>query len=246
MAHSHNDYERARPLFDALKQHFLSVEADIHFINNRLYVAHDAENIAPDRTLQSLYLEPLREQIRKNGGFVYNKATPLVLFIDIKTGADSTYLALTDVLNAYSDILTSYQNDDIHRGAVDVVISGNRPLEIMKTQKIRYASYDGRITDLESNLPASLLSFISDNWTKYFEWTGSGKFPDAEKQNLYSIVKQAHEKGRKVRFWKTDVDTLEYQINLWNELLNAGVDIINTDKIVALKDFLDNQKKTVN
>lgn len=242
MAHSHNDYEREHPLFDALEQRFISIEADIHLVNDRLYVAHDTEDIIPNRTLQSLYLDPLRERIRKNGGFVYNNATPLILFIDIKTEADSTYLKLSKILKEYNEIFTCYQNGAIRRGAVEVVISGNRQLEIMKTQTGRYASYDGRITDLNSDMPASLISFISDNWTKHFPWNGVGLFPAAEKQKLHAIVKRAHDKGRKVRFWKTDVDTLEYQLNLWRELLEAGVDIINTDKIIVLKDFLVDQK----
>lgn len=213
-------------------------------MNDFLYVAHDAEDINPGRTLQSLYLNPLQKRIKKNGGFVDNEATPLILFIDIKTDADSTYLVLSNILKKYDDILTGYQNNKIHPGPVEVVISGNRPLEIMKSQKYRYTSYDGRITDLESNLPASFMSFISDNWTNHFSWNGRGSFPSTEKQKLHSIIELAHEKRRKVRFWKTDVDTLAYQINLWNEALSAGVDIIITDKIGFLKNFLVDKNKS--
>lgn len=38
-AHAHNDYEHARPLFDALERGFNSVEADVHLVDGRLLVA---------------------------------------------------------------------------------------------------------------------------------------------------------------------------------------------------------------
>ena len=64
-AHAHNDYEHERPLLDALAQGFTSVEADVHLIGKKLLVAHNARDIQADKTLQSLYLNPLRDIIRK-------------------------------------------------------------------------------------------------------------------------------------------------------------------------------------
>ena len=58
-AHAHNDYEHDRPLYDALDHGFTSVEADIHLVDGQLHVAHDSDEITPNRTLRSLYLEPL-------------------------------------------------------------------------------------------------------------------------------------------------------------------------------------------
>src|SRR5690349_308307 len=70
-AHAHNDYEHARPLFDALDRGFCSVEADIWLVDGALLVAHDKKDLKPARTLQSLYLDPLRERTKSNGGRVY-------------------------------------------------------------------------------------------------------------------------------------------------------------------------------
>ena len=39
-AHSHNDYEQKRPLFEALARGICSVEADIWLVNGKLLVAH--------------------------------------------------------------------------------------------------------------------------------------------------------------------------------------------------------------
>src|SRR5256885_17113071 len=67
-AHAHNDYEHARPLLDALDQGFCSVEADLWLVEGELRVAHDLADARPGRTLQRLYLDPLRQRARANGG----------------------------------------------------------------------------------------------------------------------------------------------------------------------------------
>lgn len=70
-AHAHNDYEHARPLLDALDHGFCSVEADIYLVDGALLVAHDRKDVKPERMLQSLYLDPLRERVKTNNGRVY-------------------------------------------------------------------------------------------------------------------------------------------------------------------------------
>jgi hypothetical protein len=116
---------------------------------------------------------------------------------------------------------------------VTVVISGNRPQETIAAQKVRYAGIDGRLSDLDSNLPADLLPLISDNWRNHFKWTGAGPFPAGERDKLHATVKQAHTKGRRVRFWATPEST-----TVWQELRVAGVDLINTDDLAGLQKFL--------
>lgn len=241
-AHSHNDYVRNRPLFDALSLNFASIEADIHLVDGMLYVAHDNNEIDKDRTLQSLYFDPLQQRIKDNDGYVYDSNTPLTLLVDLKTDAEPTYWALTDIMKQYGHLFTVYHEDKVVPGPVTVIISGNRPLEFMKTEKYRYAFYDGRLEDLDSDLSSSLMPLISANWTKHFTWNGKGIISNEEQEKLEKIVLNAHKKGRKVRFWATDVDTVEYQINIWNEFLRVGVDFINTDKISMLNEFLIENK----
>src|SRR5689334_899956 len=69
--HAHNDYEHPHPLFDALDHGFCSVEADIYLVERQLLVAHNRSEVKPGRTLQTLYLDPLRERVRRNGRHVY-------------------------------------------------------------------------------------------------------------------------------------------------------------------------------
>src|SRR5262245_36395471 len=107
-AHAHNDYEHRHPLFDALAQGFCSVEADIYLVQGQLLVAHDRENVSTQRTLEALYLDPLRERVKKNGGKVFPNGPEFTLLIDIKSEAEPTYAALREVLRRYADLLTVF------------------------------------------------------------------------------------------------------------------------------------------
>ncbi len=103
-AHSHNDYYRERPLLDALEKGFGSVEADVFLLNDELLVAHSLFEIRLGRTLESLYLEPLKARCQNNGGRVYRDGPELTLLIDIKTDAESTYAKLSDTLAKYDSM----------------------------------------------------------------------------------------------------------------------------------------------
>ncbi|HAH43669.1 MAG TPA: hypothetical protein DCM07_02215, partial [Planctomycetaceae bacterium] len=61
---------------------------------------------------------------------------------------------------------------------------------------------------------------------------------ETERTKLREIVRQAHAAGRRVRFWATPESE-----ELWEELIAAGVDHINTDKLEKLHDFLSQQSQ---
>jgi hypothetical protein len=232
-AHAHNDYAHRRPLLDALEHGFCSVEADVFLVDGKLLVAHDAIFLRPERSLESLYLAPLRERIKANGGRVYRDGPPFWLLIDLKSEAESTYAALDKLLANYDDILSKFEEGKTTTKAVNVVISGNRPAATIGKQKVRYAGIDGRMDDLGSEVPAHLMPWISDNWIKHFRWRGKGEMPAAERERLDGIVAKAHKAGRKVRFWATP-ETPE----MWRTLVDAKVDLVNTDNLTGLRDAL--------
>src|ERR1041385_7080672 len=90
-AHAHNDYEHKRPLLDALDHGFCSVEADIFLASGKLLVAHERHMTNPEKTLEALYLDPLRERVKKNRGRVYAHGPEFTLLIDLKTDWHTTY-----------------------------------------------------------------------------------------------------------------------------------------------------------
>ena len=61
-AHAHNDYHHPRPLLDALEVGFCSVEADVYLVGDELLVAHDREDLVPEKNLKDMYLTPLLER----------------------------------------------------------------------------------------------------------------------------------------------------------------------------------------
>lgn len=232
-AHAHNDYEHTRPLFDALARGFCSVEADVWLQNGNLLVAHTPLKWKSDRTLQSLYLDPLRERVKRNGGNVHPGGPAFHLMIDIKTDAKETYAAVAKVLAEYADILSVTKDGKTEAKAVTVVISGNTDREGIEKEAVRYAAIDGRPKDLDGDAPAHLVPWVSQSWAVLFKWDGTGEFPDAERMKLKEYVAKAHKQGRKVRFWAT-ADTPA----MWKELHAAGCDFINTDKLDELRAFL--------
>ena len=123
-------------------------------------------------------------------------------------------------------------------GKITVVVSGNRPFEYMKSQKIRYAGYDGRIEDLDSDISSDLMTVDSDNWVKFFKWDGKGKMPETEKQKLAEFVKIAISKGYILRFWNTPNQTAEQRIAVWKELKDSNIGLIGTDNLQDLQIFL--------
>ena len=237
-AHAHNDYRHKQPLHDALAHGFTSVEADVLLVDDGLYVAHALHEIKPERTLHSLYLDPLRKRIIQNGGCVYRNGPQFTLIIDIKSPAGPTYKVLNKILAEYEDVFTCFGADGRIDKAMLAIVSGNRPRKLMESQKLRYAGCDGRLIDLESEAPSSLIPLISDNWTKHFTWRGTGAMPIEERDKLERIVQTAHRKGRRVRFWATPDNPSPAREALWRELIAAGVDLINTDDLYGLQRFL--------
>lgn len=237
VAHAHNDYLHEHPLLDALKHGFTSVEADVFLVDGDLLVAHTREELDPARTLKSLYLEPLRERVRGNQGHVFVADETFHLLIDIKSDAQPTYRELAKLLSEYSDIISVVRDGKREIKAVDVTISGNRPHALMAAEPVRYAGVDGRLSDLDSDLPNHFMPLISDNWTLHFEWRGTGPISDAERSKLQSIVQRTHASGRRIRFWGT-VDAPA----MWRELHMSGVDLINTDDLAGLEKFLRRQR----
>ncbi|MFI8929140.1 phosphatidylinositol-specific phospholipase C/glycerophosphodiester phosphodiesterase family protein [Streptomyces sp. NPDC053474] len=240
-AHAHNDYEHARPLLDALDHRFTSVEADIFLVGGQLLVAHDPADLDPSRTLESLYLEPLAARVRAHHGSVYRHwHGPFQLLIDIKTEGASTYRELDRHLRPYRRLFTTYAHGKVRRSAITAVVSGDRAARpVMEAQPVRRAFYDGRLADLGGPAPSSFAPLISDNWSLNFTWNGVGPIPPAERAKLRGIVATAHKRGQRVRFWATPDLPGPARDAVWTELLDAGVDHLNTDDLAGLQTFLD-------
>ena len=233
-AHAHNDYLHQRPLLDALDHGFTSIEADVFPVEDQLLVAHTFLELSKDKTLEDLYLKPLRDIAKRNGGSVYGNGRPIILLVDIKTKGVEAYALLGALLKSYDDIVSSHLDGKFREKAVTIIVSGDRPRQEIEKSNPRYAAIDGRLGDLESEPPASLVPLISDNWGNHFKYRGKGEMSAAEREKLADIVKKCHEQGRRLRFWATPESP-----TLWTELKNAGVDLIGSDDLEALQKHLE-------
>ncbi|EMI27713.1 phosphatidylinositol-specific phospholipase C/glycerophosphodiester phosphodiesterase family protein [Rhodopirellula europaea] len=242
-AHAHNDYLHERPLLDALDNGFRSIEADIFLVDGDLWVAHSTAELSADRTLKALYLDPLRRRMQSHANdssepfqSVEGDGQPVTLLIDLKSEGESTYRALNQLLSKYDDVFTHVDSDGVHRRGVTAIISGNRPIELVQSDLPRFVGVDGRLSDLESDYSADLMPLISDHWGRNFQWRGKGELPAADREKLSQILKQAHQKKRRIRFWATPDHEAA-----WEVLHEAGVDLINTDDLEGLNQFLQSK-----
>jgi hypothetical protein len=236
-AHAHNDYMHQRPLLDAMEHGFRSIEADVFAVGDSLYVAHNREDIKPGRTLRELYLLPLKQYFSDHEKAIYDSAHPLILLVDIKDDGLSSYQLLDRILSESQDILCQVSAERYVEGRVMVIVSGNRPIEYMRKQTQRFAFVDGRLNDLEEAFDPSLMPLISDRWTKYFSWKGKGQIPGKERTELRSYVQEAHDNGQMIRFWASPDKPGKERDAVWTELLDAGVDLLNTDDLAGLRTF---------
>ena len=230
--HSHNDYTRARPLFDALDAGFCSVEADVFLIDGELRVAHNLKDTKPGKTLRSMYLEPFAQRVKANGGSVYPKGPEVWLLIDVKQDGEAAWKAIRKELVDYRSMLATDKP-----GALRVVISGDRAIQAIANDPEHLAGVDGRFSDLPSNYTYAQMPMVSASWTDYFKFRAT-PLGDIERLNLRSLVRQVHHEGRRVRFWGVP-DVPAY----WSEMLDSGADFINTDSPAKVADWFASKTK---
>lgn len=234
-AHSHNDYENDRPLEEALDHGFCSVEADIYLVRGKLLVAHHPLQLREDRTLERLYLAPLAKHVGANNGSVHPDLNPgnFTLLIDIKKDAEKVYPVLREQLKKYAKILTSFSPDKTTPGAVTVILSGDRPTNILAAEPQRWCAIDGRLGDLKRDPSPEIFPLISDDWKSVFPGSKGKPLDKEQRIRLRKITAQAHQQGRKIRFWGVPDNA-----SFWEELRAAEVDLIGTDNIPELSKFL--------
>jgi hypothetical protein len=239
---AHNDYCHKRPLYDALDNGFTNIEADIFLKNNKLIVAHVFPYFKGKRTLETLYFKPLAERIGQNNGKVYaNYNKPVILMIDIKTNAGNTYEALKPLLEKYRSILTGLEDGKITYRAVTVVLSGHKPYNAIGNEPDRLAFIDEDLRKVSRDTTmTNMFTMASCKYSRMLKWDGKGIFPVAERNKLCSFVALAHRMGEKVRLWASPEKKA-----VWDELLHCGVDLINTDKLVTLRKYLNSNTVTL-
>ena len=235
-AHSHNDYERTRPLVDALANGFTSIEADVLYIYGRLYVGHNMPDSKRHslRQLHKQYLKPLYKRYKKNKGAIYlGYERPFYLWIDIKFEPIKTYKKLREILYPFREMLNYYENGQFHKGAITIILSGERPFKLLLEDSLQLMTLDGRPSDLAKNYPSHLMPFISEHAGKVAGVNDYTKVGATEWGRIKNFIEKTHAQDKKTRLWATPEDE-----QLWQQLLDLEIDLINTDDLDRLRLFL--------
>ncbi|PSN59080.1 hypothetical protein BS50DRAFT_580249 [Corynespora cassiicola Philippines] len=150
--HSHNDYWRQIPLYEALHYGCTGVEADVWLFDNDLYVGHSTNALTRDKTFQSMYIDPLVKMLDqqntpsefttlsnnttsgpKNGVFQLAPTQTLVLLVDFKNSGPAILPFVHSQLSPLRDrgYLSFYDGHTTHSRPITVVATGNAPFNLL-------------------------------------------------------------------------------------------------------------------
>jgi len=223
--HSHNDYLRNIPFWEAASAHAMSIEVDVILLRDTLFVAHEKESIRSNRTFENLYLEPLRQ----SADLSFSLHPSLQLLVDCKTEALSTLALIIKKCEAFKKFL--YQ-PETGKG-VKIIISGNRPSSSDYNNSPPYLFFDHQSIDDLDNIPFEKIGMVSLPFYKFVRWNGKDTIPALEKEKVLKITQSVHKYKVPFRFWATP-DTPE----AWKMLPELGIDFINTDQPIRVSEFL--------
>ena len=105
LIHSHNDYCRRAPFWQAYAQQVYSIEADVFLHGGKLLVGHEVEDLSPGMTFEALYVEPLVTLFGRNGGRAWkDSGEHLQLMVELKSATEPTLQAVAALLGRYPEV----------------------------------------------------------------------------------------------------------------------------------------------
>jgi alkaline phosphatase len=234
-AHSHNDYSNDVPFWLAYRNHFGSIEADIWAVNGELFVAHNSADIKPEKTLDILYIQPIVKLFGQNKGKAWaENSSTFQLMIDLKTTTEPTLSLLVEKLGKYPEVFDPKTNEH----AVRIVITGNRPDPVNFEKYPAFIFFDGLLNLKYTNGQSKRVPLYSENIKQFSIWNGEGDISENERSRLIQIADSVHSINKKIRFWNCPDNE-----KAWKTYIEIGIDYLNTDHIIILSEFLNNQRK---
>ncbi|WP_419213972.1 alkaline phosphatase [Maribacter sp. X9] len=211
--HSHNDYKQNIPFWKAFSAEVQSIEVDVFLRDGKLLVAHDLSEADESRTLERLYLEPLKEVIEL--GQLKNRS--LQLLVDVKSDAITTLNAIVSALNDYAMVRDNEK--------ISIVISGNRPALSNYVNYPKFIFFDYQSIDTVTDTDVlDKIAMVSLSFTNYSEWNGKGRLTADDFERVTKVITKAHALNKPFRFWATPDSK-----SAWKTFMSMGVDFINTD-----------------
>lgn len=272
--HSHNDEWRAVPLFGALSRNYRSIEADCHYDGySDIYVGHNKKSLHKLKTLQNMYLGPLKAMLdeinntNNSTGISYNLSTnedelqykgvyynypkeTLNLFIDIKDKHGHELVAkLLEQLEPLKEYLTyyDYNTKKIVQKPLSITLSGNCPVEYLTSKNGTY------FTEQDSNkrylfIDHNLLDASSSSWNSKYdinEWCVMSSGSEKNVKNLKANNMDPVSQTYGNQFSASNLEGLRAITSKYN-LLTRIWDVKQTHSYSSKEDMKNTIKKEYN
>jgi hypothetical protein len=254
--HSHNDYWRRIPLFEAIHYGCTSVEADVWEYGNELFVGHSISALNQNRTFRSLYVDPLVEILdrqnpsnqfgsaKNNGVFDMDAEQTLVLLVDFKTDGKALFPVVQSQIGSLRDkgYLTYFNGKDVIPGPVTVVGTGNIPFDsVIANSSYRDIFFDAPLQEFSAKSPTTSHNIYNITNSYYasaslYEVVGlpwRAQYTDDQVATFSDHINGSHMVGLKARYWDTPGWPIILRDYVWGVLVQQGVDMLNADDIFS-------------
>lgn len=227
-AHAHNDYMHPVPFHTAFDAGFGSIEADVYPVNGVLCVAHNKKDIQPSRTLKSLYIEPLLHELATDS------LRQLKLLIDVKENYKESLRILLEEMEPLQKYLVAKEKTN---KPVIILISGDRPPPEEYKNYPDYIYFDDDLRLKHTPEEWERVGQVSLSFRRYSNWNGKDEISNHDKSLLQNIIDSVHYSGKTIRFWEAPDNKKS-----WKLQMEVGIDLIGTDKIEELMNFLNKRR----
>ena len=218
--HSHNDYNRTAPFWEAYSQHCRSIEADVFLHEGQLLVGHELEDLKTENSFLRMYVDPIVRTFHANGNRMWAGSDDrLMLLVELKSATEPTLAEVVRQLEQFPDVFCA-------PGAVQVAITGNVPAKEHFQDYPAWVGFDGDIRETYTPAQLERVALVSNSFRMFAKkWNGKGRMIDSELDAVTAAIERVHSWGKPIRFWEAPEGTTAY-FTFWK----LGVDIINTDK----------------
>lgn len=256
--HSHNDYWRKQPLYSALAAGCTGVEADVWPIGDSLHVGHTRRELTPDKTLYTMYIEPLERILTERnfeqsngmarGVFSINPEQTLVLLIDVKSHPEATWQLLLEELEPLREKgwLSRVVDGAFVPGPITVVGTGDSSLKLVESNPFRDVFLDAPLAELDEGKYSPVNSYYASvSFKKSIGRFGRHGLKPHQLQKLRKQIAAAHERGLKARYWGTPDWPLHARNGLWDVFIDEGVDFLNIDDLAAAREVFESRRRPI-
>ncbi|KAF2016192.1 hypothetical protein BU24DRAFT_462376 [Aaosphaeria arxii CBS 175.79] len=248
--HSHNDYWRSVPLYEALAAGCSSVEADVWLTEDSDFlVSHTRKQAAKERTLNSLFLDPITNifnqrnvsvastEDKEVGMFDVDPNVTTTLLIDMKADGQKAFPVLLEKLRPLHEKgwLTYFDGTKVVRGPLTIVGSGRTPFDLVKAMdNDRFVFFDAPLSDIANPEYTTENSYYAS--TKLYNAIGRIWFnvlAPNQVETLKTQIKAAADKGLVSRYWDLPAWPISLRDKVWFTLTANSVGVLNVDDLVS-------------